>query len=82
MKRLVIMLLMCIFLISCGASARNSGFYEHDFMYKDWRHLWFNWDGYKKCTQEEAKDQSEAEGWWGFEKYCPANKSSDGLVKS
>lgn len=67
MKKIFIVLVLCIFLAGCGAAAKNSGFYEHDSMYKDWSHLWFSWYGHKKCTPEEAQKKLKTEGWWGTE---------------
>lgn len=70
MKRILITLMLCIFLAGCGAAAKNSGFYEHDSIYKDWSHLWFSWHGYKNCPPDDTLKKLQVEGWWGM-KYCP-----------
>jgi len=54
-----------MFLYGCGAAARESGFYEHNTMYRDWDHLKFSIYGYKQVDPNEAR-QSAAEDWWGI----------------
>lgn len=36
-----------LFLAGCGAAARESGFYEHNTMYRNWDHFVFSLFGYK-----------------------------------
>ncbi len=64
MKRLFVVLLGVMFLFGCGAAARESGFYEHNTMYRDWDHFIFSIYGYKQVDQKEAKLAKE-QGWWG-----------------
>jgi hypothetical protein len=64
-KRLIFVLLGIIFLTGCGAAARESGFYEHNTMYRDWDHLKFSTYGYKQVDSKEIQ-QSAAEDWWGI----------------
>jgi len=66
MKKILLTAVLCFFLSGCGQAARESGFYEHDSIYKDWSHLWFSWVGYKNATAEDAK-KSETDKWWGTE---------------
>lgn len=76
MKRILLIIMICAFLVGCGAAARESGFYEHRSIYAGWDHLWFSWYGYKACEDTYIKE-SKAEAWWGItEEYttasCPA----------
>ncbi len=64
MKRLFVVLVGVLFISGCGAAARESGFYEHSSMYKNWDHLKFSICGYKEVDQKEAQ-QSKAQDWWG-----------------
>ncbi len=70
MKKIFIVLMLCIFLAGCGTATKNSGFYEHDSLCKDWGHLWFSWYSHKKCTPEDTEKKMKAEGWWGLETSC------------
>jgi hypothetical protein len=72
MKKLFLLLLAVLFLYGCGAGARESGFWQHDSMYKNWDHLKFSLFGYKNPTADTAK-KSQEQGWWGTEiPYIPA----------
>lgn len=64
MKRFFVVVMAVLFLSGCGAAARQSGFYEHDTMYKSWDHLKFSISGYKSVDELEVK-QSKEQGWWG-----------------
>ena len=64
MKRLFLVLLGIMFLSGCGAAARESGFYEHNTMYKDCDHFKFSLYGYKQVDQKEIQLSKERE-WWG-----------------
>lgn len=70
MKRLFFVLLGIIVLSGCGAAARESGFYQHDSMYKNWDHFVFSVYGYKHVDQKEAQ-MSQEQDWWGI----PVEKS-------
>jgi len=65
MKRLFLVLLGIMMLSGCGAAARESGFYQHTTMYRDWDHLKFSTYGYKKVDAKEVR-QSAAGDWWGI----------------
>ncbi len=65
MKRFLVIAISCLFLFACGQAARQSGFYEHDTMYRDWSHLWFSWFGYRDVSPKEA-EKSQEESWWGI----------------
>jgi len=66
MKRLFLVALAALFLAGCGAAARESGYYEHNTMYKDWDHLKFSICGYSHADQKVAQE-SKTENWWGKE---------------
>jgi len=66
MKKLFFVALAVLFLAGCGAAARESGFYEHDTMYRDWDHLKFSISGYPNADKKDAQE-SKAGKWWGTE---------------
>jgi len=66
MKKLFLVALAAFFLAGCGAAARESGFYQHDTMYKDWEHLKFSICGYSKADKKDAQE-SKVGNWWGQE---------------
>jgi hypothetical protein len=65
MKRLFVVMMAVLFLAGCGAAARESGFYEHNTMYKDWDHMKFSIAGYKQVSPAEVKESTE-QNWWGL----------------
>jgi uncharacterized lipoprotein YajG len=65
MKRLLVVMMAVFFLSGCGAAARESGFYEHNTLYKNWEHLKFSVYGYDKVDQKEAQ-MSKEQSWWGL----------------
>ena len=72
MKKLLALLFLSIFLMGCGAAARQSEFWQHDTMYKNWDHLKYSWYGYKNPTAQTGKE-SHDQGWWGIQvPYIPA----------
>jgi hypothetical protein len=72
MKRLIGVVILVLFLAGCGATVRESGFYDHDSHYKTLDHVAFSWWGYKHPTAETMKESTE-QGWWGLEiPYIPA----------
>ena len=66
MKRLCLLLLLGLFLVGCGSMGRQSEFWQHDSVYKNWDHMKFSLFGYKSPTAEVAK-KSQEQGWWGIE---------------
>ena len=64
MKKLGLLLLIGLFLAGCGTAAKESEFWEHSTMYKNWDHLKYSWYGYKKPTLKAGKESVE-QGWWG-----------------
>ncbi len=64
MKKLVVVLMGVLFLAGC-AGARESGFYDHNTMYRDWEHFKFSAWGYKQVQPKEAA-LSKEEDWWGI----------------
>jgi hypothetical protein len=65
MKRLFVVMITALFLSGCGAAARESGYFEHNTLYKSWEHLRFSMGGYKNVDQKEAR-QSKEQDWWGL----------------
>jgi len=63
-KRWLALLGMVLVLAGCGAAARESGFYEHKTMYRNWDHFIFSLYGYKKVDPKEAQESKE-QNWWG-----------------
>jgi hypothetical protein len=55
MKRFIAVMMTVLFLSGCGAAARESGFYEHSTMYRNWDHLKFSMCGYKKVDPQEVQ---------------------------
>ncbi len=71
MKRFFLLLLIGLFLSGCGGqAAKESGFWEHDTMYKNWAHLKYSWYGYKNPTVESGKKSIE-QNWWGIPEQGP-----------
>jgi hypothetical protein len=64
MKRLFAVVMIVLFLAGCGAAARESGFYEHNTMYRDWDHLKFSMFGYKNVEPKVAQESKDHD-WWG-----------------
>ena len=64
MKKLVVLLLMGLFLFGCVQGAKESEFFKHGAMYKDWEHFRFSAWGYKKPSEETYKKTQE-QNWWG-----------------
>jgi len=70
MKRLFLVLTTVLFLAGCGAAAIESGYYEHNTLYKSWDHLKFSNCGYKQVGSDDVK-MSREEGWWGIAVEAP-----------
>ena len=58
------LLAMVLMLSGCGAAAKESGFYEHNTMYRDWDHFIFSLYGYKMADPKKAQESKE-QAWWG-----------------
>jgi hypothetical protein len=72
MKRLLAVAMAALFIAGCGAVARESGYYEHDTLYKDCDHMKFSISGYKDIDQQVVKECKDRD-WWGLEvEGCPA----------
>ncbi|MFO7985766.1 MAG: hypothetical protein R6U38_07860 [Desulfatiglandaceae bacterium] len=65
MKKSFLMVIAGLFLCGCGSAAKESGFWEHSTMYKNWDHLGYSWFGYKNPTPKTGKESQE-QGWWGI----------------
>jgi len=64
MKKLFLLLIVAMFLLSCGGIAKESEFWQHDTMFRNMDHLKFSWSGYKNPTSETG-NKSETQNWWG-----------------
>ena len=64
MKRFIAVMMMVLFLAGCGAAARESGYYEHSTMYRNYDHLKFSMCGYKNVSPQEVR-LSKEQDWWG-----------------
>lgn len=73
MRKVIVIAILCMFLYGCGQAARESGFYNHDTMYKDVDHLWFSWVGYENITAKDVKE-SKVDNWWGIPEEARAAK--------
>lgn len=80
MKRWVLLLMVTLVLSGCGQLARESEFWDHSSMYKDWGHLYFSMGGYKNCDAEDAA-KSKRNGWWGITKPCGAVETAAPIVQ-
>jgi uncharacterized protein YcfL len=69
MKRWFLLMMAVLFLAGC-ASARESGYYEHNTLYKNWDHMKFSWGDYKNADQKDGQ-KSKDEGWWGVTVQVP-----------
>lgn len=68
-KRLFLIGTIGLFLLGCGTSAKESEFWKHPSMYKDWDHMKYSVGQY--CAPEMTK-QSTQEAWWGIaQNECP-----------
>jgi len=65
MQRLFLLVLTAIFLSGCGSLAKESEFWQHSTMYRNWDHMKFSAVGYKNPTHETAK-KSQVQDWWGI----------------
>jgi hypothetical protein len=69
LKKLLLVGMVGLFLSGCGASAKDSEFWKHPSMYKDWDHMKYSMA--ESCTPEMTK-KSQEEGWWGIrQNECP-----------
>ncbi len=66
MKKFFLVLIISMFFLSCGGTAKQSEFWDHDTMYRNNDHLLFSWSGYKNPTPETL-NKSQEQGWWGIE---------------
>ena len=67
MKKLFLVILMVMSLVGCGTAAKESEFWQHDTMYKNWDHMKYSLFGYKNPTKETEK-KSQEQDWWGIPK--------------
>ena len=73
MKKLIVLgMIIALFTMGCGHMAKESEFYDHNTMYKNWDHMKFSMWGHKDPTTEVAQ-VSASEEWWGIAvPYVPA----------
>jgi hypothetical protein len=80
MKRWFFLLMVTLVLSGCGQLARESEFWDHNSMYKDWGHLCFSMVGYTDCNAENAI-KSKRDGWWGITMPCGAVEIAAPIVQ-
>ncbi len=73
--RWLILLSFGLGLVGCGQLAKESEFWDHSSMYKNWGHMFYSMGGYKKCDVETAR-RSAQEGWWGIAMPCGASETA------
>jgi hypothetical protein len=73
MKKLFFVAMAVVFLAGCGATVRESGYYEHSTHYKDCEHMKFSTCGYKNINKKYVQESKEG-NWWGLEVEAPTNK--------
>jgi hypothetical protein len=73
MKKLIVFgIIMALLTMGCGHMAKESEFYDHNSMYKDFDHMKFSMWGHKNPSVEVAQ-VSTSEDWWGIGiPYVPA----------
>lgn len=64
MKRLICAVVLGLFITGCGAAARDSEFWKHPAMYKNWGHMKYSWN--PENRGKEFTKQSQEEKWWGI----------------
>jgi hypothetical protein len=71
-KLIVLILILALFTMGCGHMAKESEFYDHESMYKNWDHMKFSMWGHNNPTTEVAQ-VSSSDAWWGIGvPYVPA----------
>jgi len=65
MKRILLITMISLFLLGCGAAAKESGFYDHKSVYASWDHFVYSLQGHKTCS-EQSVEESKKDGWWGI----------------
>ena len=73
MKKLIVLsLILALFTMGCGHMAKESEFYDHESMYKNWDHMKCSMWGHNNPTTEVAQ-VSSSDAWWGIGvPYVPA----------
>lgn len=68
MKKMIVLIFMVLFLVSCGQSSlmSRSEFLQHDTMYKNWDHMKFSWFGSDQVASQDL-EKSNDQQWWGIE---------------
>lgn len=63
MKRLFLVAIIGLFLSGCGTAAKESEFWKHPSLYKDWDHMKYSLG--ENRSPEMTKETKE-HGWWGL----------------
>ena len=64
MKKALFLLILAMFLAGCVSTAKESEFFKHGSMYKNWENLKFSICGYKNLSKEAYRVSTEQD-WWG-----------------
>ncbi|MCP4689510.1 MAG: hypothetical protein GY859_15760 [Desulfobacterales bacterium] len=57
---------LLVFVVGCGAAAKESEFWENDTMYKNMDHLKYSWFGFKETSSKDV-EKTKDQAWWGKE---------------
>lgn len=63
MKRLFLVAIIGLFLSGCGTAAKDSEFWQHPSMYKDWDHMKYSMG---EDRSPEMTKESKERSWWGI----------------
>ncbi|MBW2036094.1 MAG: hypothetical protein JRI41_01255 [Deltaproteobacteria bacterium] len=74
MKKICFLLIFGLFLSGCGTAAKQSEFWQHDTVYKNWNHFLFSWYRYKGPACKKDLGKSQKEQWWGIQIQCVPEK--------
>lgn len=63
MKSLLLIGVIGFFLSGCGTAAKESEFWQHPTMFRNWDHMKYSWGNER--SQKFTKESKE-ENWWGI----------------
>ena len=63
MKRLFLVAIIGLFLSGCGTAAKDSEFWKHPSMYKDWGHMQYSMG---QDRSPEMTKETKEHNWWGL----------------
>jgi len=63
MKKLLLIGMVGLFLSGCGAAAKESEFWQHPTMYRNWDHMTYSMGSDRSPSMTK---ESKEEAWWGI----------------